>query len=87
MSLQVIGSVLVIAFLAVMWVCFLWLVVYRAFRDLRPPRRHPMVLPSPLAREIDRWRAAHERAYERESITSLGHVRVGIDSIKRRRSE
>lgn len=64
-------------------VAFAYLVValaayYETRRWWRGRHSEP-VEPSPLIAEIDRWRQARERTFDRQQITPLGHVRVGLE--------
>jgi hypothetical protein len=73
-------------FVGIPWAALLLLALHEFRRWLRHRHQEP-IEPSPLIREINRWRASSDRTFARQAITPLqGHPRLGIDHPTRRRA-
>jgi Tfp pilus assembly protein PilO len=75
--------VVAVAVLASLWVTALWFFFVGAKKADEMEEAHQEA--ESIRNEIARWRAAQSRTFERQHIAPLGHTRVGIDPVKRRR--
>jgi hypothetical protein len=83
--MSLLGWIASVLILGPMWVALLYLLIVEPLQLWLRHRHEERIEPSPLIREIDRWREARDRTFQRQAITPLeGHPRLGIDHVRRR---